>query len=235
MGLPKLDIPFFELDLPISERKIKYRPFLVKEEKILLIAQESGDADSLVNALIQIVNNCVVDEIDVGELPMVELEYIFLNLRAKSVDNKQTMRLVDTEDEQTYEVDVIFDEVKIQQQDVQTKIDLTDNVGLIMKIPNVSRMLKIQTAASTDNPADTVVAVFKACIDKVYDAEEVYEISDHSQEEVDEFISQLTSDQFKKVQAFFDTLPKLKHELRYTNSNGNERTYTLEGLADFFL
>ena len=235
MALPKLDVPFFDLDLPISKRKIKYRPFLVKEEKILLIAQESADADALVNALIQIVNNCVVDDLDVESLPMVELEYIFLNLRAKSVDNKQTIKLIDTEDEQSYEVDVVFDEVKIQIQEIQEKIELTDEVGLIMKVPNVGRMLKIQTAANTDNPADTVIAVFKACIDKIYDSENVYESSDHSTEEMDEFVAQLTSEQFKRVQAFFDSLPKLKHELKYTNSLGNERSYMLEGLADFFL
>jgi len=219
------------LDLPITKTKIKFRPFLVKEEKVLLIAQESGKTRDLINALIQIVNNCIFDDMDVEDLPMVELEYIFLQLRSKSVNNIQKIVLTDTEDDQKYTFEINLDEVELIQKEVDNKVQLTDDVGIIMKTPSVKKMVSV---ASNTNDADTTLEVFKACIDKIYDSEDVYEVSDHSKEELDQFVEQLTSEQFQQVTNFFQSIPKLQYTIEYENSIGNKRQYVLEGLADFF-
>jgi hypothetical protein len=234
MALPKLNVPIFELTLPISQRKIKFRPFLVKEEKILLIAQETGDRNSLINALIQIVNNCILeDNVDVEELPMVELEYLFLQLRSKSVNNVQKISLRDSEDEKLYELDVNLDDVEINSgNQVDKKIQLSDDIGIIMKVPNVKRMLSIENF--TENETQNGIEIFKACIDKIYDENNVYETSEYSKQELDEFVDTMSSKQFQQVQNYFTTLPKLSHTLKYTNSKGTKREFVLEGLADFF-
>ena len=234
MALPQLDVPIFELTLPLSQKTIKYRPFLVKEEKVMLIAQETGDRNSLINALIQIVNNCVIDDINVEDLPMVELEYLFLQLRAKSVDNVQKINLRDREDDKVYELEVNLDDVKIVglETKIDKKIDLTDEIGVVMRLPNVKRMVALETLS--DDEVQNGIEIFKACIEKIYDKDNVYEMSDHSKQELDEFVESMSSQHFQKIQDFFSSLPKLSYELKYTNSNKKEVTYKLEGLADFF-
>jgi hypothetical protein len=236
MALPKLTTPTYELEVPSTDEKISYRPFLVKEEKILLMAMESGKNEDIVNAVKDIVSECTFNKLEVGTMPMFDVEYIFLNIRAKSIGEVSKLRLLCPDDGKTYaNVDVNLEEVTVQVDDDHTnKIELTDKMGMIMTYPTINSLTK--TGIQVIN-ASNMLDIINTCILQIYEdgGEKVYEAKDQTQKELTEFVEQLNTNQFKSVQKFFDTMPKLKHTVKVKNPETKKMNHiTLKGLNDFF-
>lgn len=233
MALPKISYPIFELNLPSTKQPVKYRPFLVKEEKILLTAQISGDPQDIVNSIKQVINNCIITEgIDVDRITTFDLEYLFIKIRAKSVNNIISLAYKDLEDDKRYEVEVDLDKIEIKEDPAHTnKIDLGNGLGLIMSYPSAELS---STIKNMEEEMDIFFEVLKSCIDSVYDEERVYPAKEQSREELDEFVQTLSVQAFQKIQEFFNTMPKLYYEVKYVNSLGNEKVIPLTNLNDFF-
>ena len=236
MALPKLTTPTYELEVPSTDEKISYRPFLVKEEKILLIAMESGKNEDITNAIKQIVSECTFNKLQLGTMPMFDIEYIFLNIRAKSIGEVSKLRLLCPDDKKTYaDVEINLEEVQVQVDEEHTnKIELTDDMGMIMTYPTIDSFMEtgIQTVS-----ASNMLDVIGSCILQIYEqkGEKVYEGKDQTKKELNEFIEQLNTNQFKKVQKFYDTMPKLKHKVKIKNPKTKKTSeVTLSGLNDFF-
>ena len=236
MALPKLNTPTYELEIPSTDEKIKYRPFLVKEEKILMIAMESKDNAQIINAVKDIVSSCTFEKVDVSNMPMFDMEYIFLNIRAKSVGEVSKLKILCPDDKKTY-VDVELDltEVEVQVDDKHTnKIELTDDMGMIMTYPTIDSFL--ESGIETIN-ANNMLDVIGSCVLQIYEnnGEKVYQAKDQTKKELTEFIESMNSGQFKKLQSFFDTMPKLKHTIKVKNPKTKKTNdVTLTGLNDFF-
>ena len=236
MALPKLDVPIYELTVPSTDEKIKYRPFLIKEEKILLIAMESGANEDVIQAVKQIVSECTFNTLKLGNMPMFDVEYIFLQIRSKSVGEVSKLKILCRDDGETYaNVEVDLTEIEVQVNDDHTnKIELTDEMGVIMKYPTID---SFSTAGISDITADNMLDVIVTCIDKIYDkkGEEVYDSKDSSKKELMDFVEQMNTQQFQDVQAFFDSMPKLRHEITVVNpKTKKENIVALSGLNDFF-
>ena len=236
MALPKLTTPTYELEVPSTDEIIKYRPFLVREEKILLIALESGEPEDIINAVKDIVTECTFGKVDLGKLPMFDVEYIFLNIRAKSVGEISTLRLLCPDDGETYvNVDIDLSEIMVHvEKGHNPKIELTEEMGMIMGYPNIDSMTG---TGITEINATNMLDVISSCILQIYDkkGEEVYETKDQTKKEISEFIESLNTQQFQKVQQFFDTMPKLKHAVELDNpKTGVKSKVVLQGLNDFF-
>jgi len=236
MALPKLEVPIYELTVPSTDEKIKYRPFLIKEEKILLIAMESGANEDVIQAVKQIVSECTFNTLKLGNMPMFDVEYIFLQIRSKSVGEVSKLKILCKDDGETYaNVEVDLTEIEVQVNDDHTnKIELTDEMGVIMRYPTID---SFSTAGISDITADNMLDVIVACIDKIYDkkGEEVYDSKDSSKKELMDFVEQMNTTQFQDVQAFFDSMPKLRHEITVVNPKTKvENVVALSGLNDFF-
>ena len=236
MALPKLNTPTYELEIPSSDEKIKYRPFLVKEEKILLMAMESKDNTQIINAVKDIVSSCTFEKVDVKAMPMFDMEYIFLNIRAKSVGEISKLRILCPDDGKTYaQIELDLTKVEVQVGDDHTnKIELTDDTGIIMTYPTIDSFL--ESGVETIN-ANNMLDVIGTCILQIYEekGEKVYEAKDQTKKELTEFIESMNSKQFKQVQLFFDTMPKLTHTLKVKNpKTKKESNVKLSGLNDFF-
>lgn len=233
MALPKLSYPTFDLTLPSTKQEIKMRPFLVKEEKILLIAQQTEEPKEVINAIQQVINNCVITEgFDVDALTTFDLEYVFLKLRARSVNNVIKLTYRDNEDEKSYTLDCNLDDVQIIFDPEHTNfINVTDNITLRMKYPEARLMQSLDPSLSE---SDIFFELLSNCMDVIVQGNETYLVSEAPKEEVDEFISTLDVTTFEKIQTFFKTMPRIKHELVYVNSLGNNRTIVLDNLNDFF-
>ena len=236
MALPKLEVPIYELTVPSTDEKIKYRPFLIKEEKILLIAMESGESEDVIQAVKQIVSECTFNKLKLGNMPMFDVEYIFLQIRSKSVGEVSKLKVLCQDDGKTYaNVEVDLTEIEVQVNDDHTnKIELTDEMGVIMKYPTID---SFSTAGISDITAENMLDVIVACIDKIYDkkGEEVYDSKDSSKKELMDFVEQMNTTQFQDVQAFFDSMPKLRHEIVVVNPKTKvENVVALSGLNDFF-
>jgi len=236
MALPKLTTPTYELEVPSTDEKLKYRPFLVREEKILLIALESGKSEDILNAIKDIVTECTYGKIDLGKMPMFDVEYIFLNIRAKSVGEVSTLKLLCPDDKETYvNVDIDLSEIMVQvNKGHNPKIELTDEMGMIMTYPTID---SLSATGVTDITADNMLDVISACILQIYDkkGEEVFETKDQTKKEISEFVESLNTKQFADVQKFFDTMPKLKHTVELENpKTGVKGEIVLQGLNDFF-
>ena len=239
MALPKLTVPEYEAILPSTEKVIKYRPFLVKEEKVLLTALEAEDDDIMADAIRQIVNNCVLEELDVFKLPTFDIEFLFLRLRAKSVGEKVTLGLrpwgcPNNEGklcEKSTEVEINLEEVKvIKDENHSSKIMLNDEIGVKMKYPDIKNINIIDA-----DSAITGMNIVRNCVDMVFTKDETFERDSFSDEELDEFIDSLNSDQFKKIKEFFDTMPTLKYTKKYKcGTCGEEKETILQGLSSFF-
>lgn len=232
-SLPKIGYPIFNLKLPSTEKEIKFRPFLVKEEKLLLMAQSSEDPKEIINAIKQVITNCILTEdISVDELCTFDLEYIFIKIRAKSINNIIEVTYRDLEDDKRYTVEINLDEIEVKKDpDHTSKIDINDSLGMIMKYPRTGVANNIE---SVDGETDLFFQILKGCIEKIYDGETIYDIKEYSSEELDEFIQDLDVKTFKKVQDFFATMPRLHYEVKYTNSLGKEKNIVLNNLTDFF-
>jgi len=236
MALPKLTTPTYELEVPSTDEKLKYRPFLVREEKILLIALESGKSEDIITAIKDIVTECTYGKIDLGKMPMFDVEYIFLNIRAKSVGEVSTLKLLCPDDKETYvNIDIDLSEIMVQVDEGHNpKIELTDEMGMIMTYPSID---SLSATGVTDITADNMLDVISVCILQIYDkkGEEVFETKDQTKKEVSEFVESLNTKQFEGVQKFFDTMPKLKHTVELENpKTGVKSEIVLQGLNDFF-
>lgn len=242
--LPKIDVPLFNLTLPLSKKTIKFRPFLVKEEKILLMAMESGEEDTVLSAIKQIINNCCVDEINVDTLPITDLEFLFLNLRARSIgetvelqykcNNKtKTENGEDKDCGGVVKFDLNLLTIKPESEPGHSsKVELTEKMGIVMKYPN----MKIVEASEGENSTERIMKVLMNCVDYIYDAETVYYRKDIEDKELVEFLENLNRDQFAKIQKFFDTMPKIKTHLDFKCVKcGYEEKVLVEGIQNFFV
>ena len=236
MALPKINTPTYELVIPSTDEKIEYRPFLVKEEKILLIAMESGKQKDIISAIKQIVTACTFGKLKIGRMPMFDVEYLFLNIRAKSVGEISELKLIAPDDKKTtVDVSVDLSTIQVQEEEGHTnKIELTDEMGIYMQYPTVDTFGE---SGISDITASNMLEVITGCIAQIYDkkGEEVFEAKDQTKKELIEFVEQLNSKQFADVQSFFDTAPKLKHEITLKNPKTKvESKVVLSGLGDFF-
>ena len=234
MALPKMDLPSYELEVPSTKKKIKFRPFLVKEEKVLLMALETDDEKNIKNAVFELLKACISTRIKLENLASFDLEYIFLNIRAVSVGEIVQMNITCQDDEKTQvkynlnltDVNVIFPKGH------DSKIMLTDTLGVIMKYPSFDGFIQGQF---TNNKEFDVIKVIAESIDQIFEGEEVYDESTTSKKEFVQFVEGLTTPQLEKIQEFFETAPRLEHSFKVTNpSTGKESDYTLRGLASFF-
>ena len=236
MALPKLTTPTYELEIPSTDEKVKYRPFLVKEEKILMMAMESKKSSDIVQAVKDIVSECTFNKINMSDMPMFDIEYIFLQIRSKSVDEVSKLKLLCPNDGKTYaEIELNLNEVKVQVGDDHTnKIELNKDMGIIMKYPTID---SFKESGIQDINASNMLEVISACILQIYEegGKKTYDPKDQTKKELTEFIEQLNTKQFKQVQKFFETMPKLKHEITIKNpKTKKESKVTLTGLNDFF-
>ncbi len=238
MPLPKLNTPTYELTLPSSNRKVKYRPFLVKEEKILLIAMESEDEKEMQNAVKQILKNCILTRgISVDKLAVFDIEYLFLNIRGKSVGEDIKLNIVCPDDEVTeVEVSVNVEDVKIQKSDKHDPvIQLTDQVAIVMKYPSMEMFVKNNITGESQQKVDTIFDMTIDCISQVVEGEDVLEAKSFSKKEMLEFVETFDTQQFQKIQDFFETMPKLSHTIKVLNPKTNvESEVVIEGLSSFF-
>lgn len=233
MGLPKIDLPIMELTLPSSGKKVKYRPFTVKEEKVLLVAAESDNTEQEILAAKQIVNNCLLD-IDVTELAMFDLEYVLLVLRARSVNNTITFGVKDPDTNESVELELDIEEVKVvNNPDHTNEIPVNDEYTLFLKYPTIDQFIQIVQMDANDPLTNYYLLI--TCLDKLASVDEVFDFKEYTQEDIDSFMDGMTGDVIKGIQTFFETMPKLRHEIKYTNSEGKEQTFVVEGMQSFFI
>ena len=238
MPLPKIATPTYELVLPSSDRKIRYRPFLVKEEKILIIAMESEDQKQITNAIKSVINNCILTRgIKVDKLSTFDIEYLFLNIRGKSVGENVEVLITCPDDEKTQvPVMIPLDEIKVQKHPDHNKdIKLDDNLVLRMKYPSLSEFIKSNFDLTGNIGVEESFDLIISCIDQIYNEEESWTSADCTKKEMVEFLDQLNSKQFKEIENFFDTMPKLSHTVKVTNPETKVKSdIVLEGLSSFF-
>jgi len=237
MALPKLSVPVYEAVLPSTEKVIKYRPFLVKEEKLLLTAQESGE-DAVLPAVKQIIKNCVQGELDVDNMPIFDIEYLFLRLRAKSIGEEVTLGLKPWGCPQnngelckyTTEVTINLEEIKcVKDKKHTSKIMLDDKIGIMMKYPDISQI------GIKGSEIEMGMKVIKSCIKMIFTKEETHEKDSFTDKELDEFIDSLNSKQMENINNFFETMPTIKHTAKYTcKTCDEEKETTIQGLQSFF-
>jgi len=234
MPLPKIDQPLFEVIVPSTKKKILFRPFLVKEEKLLLISQQGGEDTEVIRAIKQILRLCVQDEdFDVDKLTTFDLEYLFLKLRAKSVNNIVKLSYRDNEDGKIYNFELDLDKIEINiPENVNSQISVSENISMIMKYPSASITDKLQ---QFDNEVDLMTFFIINCIDTILTEDEIFPAADYSTQDLEEFLDQLPVSSFEKIREFFEKMPKLYHKIDYTNSEGNDRSIELNNLKDFFM
>ena len=238
--LPKVDVPVYELELISSKRKIQFRPFLVKEQKLLMMAQESAgtDKNAVINVVKQIINNCVLSEIEVEDLPLFDIEYIFLNLRARSIAevvplNYRCMNEVGDDkcnNVVKYDLNLLDIKPKISNEH-DTRIEINDQLGMIMRYPKLDMFGEVDF---TDE--SKILELIISCIDSIYDADSIYHTKDVSRQEIEEFVDSLPTKVIDKIKNFFDTMPKISTELNFECKKcGHKEDITLEGIDSFFV
>jgi len=239
MPLPKINTPTYELELPSNGKKIKYRPFLVREEKILIMALESEDMKQITDAIIQILSDCIQTRgIKVSDLSTFDIEYLFLNVRAKSVGETVEVNVTCPDDgETTVQMEIPIDDIKVQKsKDHKNIIKLDDNLSMKLKYPSIDQFVE-NNFETNDETSDVnrSLSMITSCIDMIYDEEESWSASDCTKKELNEFLDQLNTKQFKEIETFFTTMPKLSHTIKVTNPNTKVKSdVVLEGLASFF-
>ena len=235
MTLPRINVPEYTLVVPSTDEEIKFRPFLVKEEKLLLMAQETGDEQALYNAIKNLIQNCCFEKIDTDALPLFDIEYIFLNIRAKSVDEVADVIVICPDDGET-EVSVKVDLTKVQvQMDKKhnARIQLTDDIGILMSYPNLAAILAEKNDDLSN--AEKMFNMISECMFQIWHGEETFDAMDYSDKDKKDFLENLNHEQFEKVQQFFETMPQVKHEVEVTNPNtGVKSKVMLEGMNSFF-
>lgn len=247
MGLPKIAVPEYSLKLPSNGKEVKYRPFLVKEEKILLIAMESEDEKEMLNATKNVIKNCVFGDIDIDNLPTFDIEYIFLWLRGKAKGEEINLNYKCPQCQNEIPVSFNIEDVEVKKQEEHTnKIEITENLGVVMKYPNMALQVKMDNIKD-EKEIDKIFKTVLLCMDYIYDTENTYSSKDHTENELIDFLESLTDEQFQKVAKFFETMPKLKHEVKLECKNkvkgegkkkdkicGYKEELVLEGLQSFF-
>jgi len=239
MPLPKISAPTYELVLPSSNKKIRYRPFLVREEKILIMALESEDTKQITEAIKTVIHNCVITRgIKVDKLSTFDIEYLFLNVRGKSVGETVEVNVTCPDDGQTkVPVEIDIDSIKIQKNPKHTNIiKLDDNLSVQMNYPSLDQFIETNFETDSQNTqVDQSLNVIMSCIKQVYNEEESWSASDCTKKELKEFVESMNSKQFKDIETFFETMPKLSHKIKVTNPNTKvESEVVIEGLASFF-
>ena len=238
MPLPKIATPTYELELPSTGKKIRYRPFLVKEEKILIIAMESENQKEIADAIKTVIGNCISTRgVKVDELSTFDIEYLFLNIRGKSVGETVEVMITCPDDGETQvPVFIPLDEIKVQKNPKHNRdIKLDDNLVMRMKYPSLSEFIKTNFIEEGGVGVTESFDLISSCIDQIFNEEESWSGSDCSKKELSEFIEQLTSQQFKVIESFFETMPKLSHKVKVTNPNTKVKSdVVLEGLSAFF-
>ena len=238
MPLPKIATPTYELVLPSTDETIQFRPFLVKEEKLLVLALESEDNKQITTAIKSVLKNCVLTKgIKVEQLPTFDIEFLFLNIRGKSVGEELEVNIVCPDDEKTQvTVDINLDDIQVQKNEEHNKqIKLDDNLMMEMKYPSLDQFIKNNFDFNEKNQMDQSFQLIASCIDKIYTEEEVWATADCTKKEVNDFLEQMNSGQFKLIETFFETMPKLSHTISVTNPKTKvESDVVLEGLASFF-
>lgn len=230
--LPRTNKPTFEITIPSTDKKVMARPFVAGEEKILLIAQESGDDKEIVLAIKQVIQNCVVQEdFDVNTLATFDLEYMFIKLRARSVNNIVEVSYRDGEDEKVYDFEVDLNEVQLIKGDIDPIIMADEFIGCKMKYPSVTL---IDDAPKEASPAEVVEYMILSCIDTIFDQDNVYPATDYTKEELSAWLDDLDLPVYEKIRNFFNQMPKMYYEIKYTNSKGTKRSIELNTLTDFF-
>jgi hypothetical protein len=238
MPLPKISTPTYELELPSTGQTIKYRPFLVKEEKLLVIALESEDTKQITNAIKTVIKNCIETKgIKVESLPTFDIEYLFLNIRGKSVGEEIEVNIICPDDEETtVPVKIFVDDIRVQKNpEHNNKIKLDDSIMMEMKYPSLDQFIKSNFDFTSDNTMDQSFELIGSCIDKIYTEDEVWVTADVTKKELIEFLDQMNSVQFKEIEKFFETMPKLSHKIKVKNPKTEvESEVVLEGLSSFF-
>ncbi|MCJ7714632.1 gp26 family baseplate hub assembly chaperone [Candidatus Bathyarchaeota archaeon] len=238
MPLPRIATPTYELELPSTEQTIKFRPFLVKEEKLLVIALESEDTKQITNAIKTVIKNCIETKgIKVETLPTFDIEYLFLNIRAKSVGEEIEVNIICPDDEETsVSVKINVDDIKVQtNEDHTNRIKLDDTLMMEMKYPSLEQFIKNNFDISTNSAIDQSFELVASCVDKIYNEDDVWAAADVTKKELMDFLDQMNTSQFKQIEKFFETMPKLSHTIKVKNPNTEvESEVVLEGLSSFF-
>ena len=238
MPLPKISTPTYELELPSSGQTVKYRPFLVKEEKVLVIALESEDNKQITNAIKAVLKSCIQTRgVKVEHLPTFDIEYLFLNIRGKSVGEELEVNVICPDDEETQvKATINLDDIQIEKDENHTKqIKLDDNLMMEMKYPSLEQFIKNNFDFDEKNQMDQSFELIATCIDKIYNEDEVWATADCTKKEVNDFLESMNSSQFKEIETFFETMPKLSHTIKVTNPKTKvESEVVLEGLSSFF-
>ena len=238
MPLPKISTPTYELELPSTEQSINYRPFLVKEEKLLVIALESEDTKQITTAIKTVIKNCILTkDIKVETLPTFDIEFLFLNIRGKSVGEQVDVNIICPDDNETnVPVSINLDDIRVlKNEDHTNRIKVDPTIMMEMKYPSLDQFIKNNFDLNNQNAMDQSFELIASCIDKIYTEDEVWSTSDVTKKELTEFLESMNSSQFKDIEKFFETMPKLSHKIQIKNpKTGVESEVVLEGLASFF-
>ena len=231
MALPVIDSPIFSIELPSTKNTLRFRPFTVKEEKLLLLASESEDAKTVSDTIKQVLNNCFIDEVDINTLAIFDVEYVFIKLRAKSVNNIVELQFKDDHDKNV-KTEIDLEEVIVEFDPEHTnQINLSEKVILTMKYPSFSMFEAMSGGKENTDMSD----ILKETIDKVVNGDEVLSLKDYSNEEITAFTDSFTSKNMRDIEKFFGTLPKLKMDVKYRDSEGNDKVREVVGLQNFFI
>jgi DNA-directed RNA polymerase subunit M/transcription elongation factor TFIIS len=243
--LPKIDVPVYNVKLISNDKTLQFRPFTVKEEKLFLMANESEDLNSVVDTIKQILNNCILDEFDINSLPLFDIEYLFLNIRARSISEvinlkyKCNNNILDEETKEekkcnnVVEIDLNVLDIKPEKQESHTsKIEITERMGMVMKYPSFETLKNFDI----ENQSDSIIKTTIGCIDYIYDQDSIYYAKDNTEEELIEFVESMQAKDLEKIKTFFDTMPKMKRDIDFKcNKCGHEEKVELEGIQNFFV
>ena len=233
MALPKIETPKYFLTIPSTKEVVEFRPFLVKEEKILMIAQEAKSNQSMITAMKDVIKSCTFGALDLYSLTMSDIEYILLQIRSKSVGESSTIKFICDECDETIELTIDLSKIEVSAgEEKENKVQLTDDVGITLKAPGLKEAEK---AAKSSNDGNSIIQSLASVIESVYDNETVYPFAEATPKEIETFIDSLSSEQVNKIKEWVDSIPTLKQEVKYKCSKGKERTKILSGLSDFFV
>ena len=237
MSLPKINTPEYSLVVPSTDEEITYRPFLVKEEKVLLVAQETGGEKSIYQAIKNLIKNCCFGRIDVDKLPMFDIEYIFLQIRAKSVGEITTLEVTCPDDDVTkVKVEVDLTSIKVEMDENHSpRIELTEDIGILMQYPTLASILAMGVEEDKTTSIDKMFGMMQDCMYQIWQGEETFDAMDYSNKEKKDFLESLNHEQFERIQTFFDTMPTVKHIVEVTNPKTKVASeVTIEGMNSFF-
>lgn len=234
MPLPKINTPMFDFVIPSSKKKIKIRPMLVKEEKLLLMAKESSENGDILNAIKQVVNNCIIDsDIDIDKFPIFDLEYLFIKIRSISISNITKVSYRDNEDNKVYDFDVDLDKIQVVfPESIEKRIMISDDTGIVLKYPDAS--LYSDNIFMNNSETEVFEMMALNCIEKIFSGDEMHSPKDYTKEELMEFLENMDINSFNKFRQFTSNLPKMEYVINYKNALGNDRKILLNSLNDFF-